>query len=228
MWRSTRSWGSCARSPRISPQLELHYLTEGKLISQPGDPLLYVYSPSDALLSLQAVVDGVKVIGVAMVGREGMCGVACAMGATISSFQTRVQHPGNALRMQATDFVINFQEYAKLREAVIGYVLSMTVEIAQTAACAQHHLLSARLAKLLLTIRDHISSNHFYITHESLSQLLGVRRVGVTNAASALKALHFIDYNRGYISILNGGGLAGSACSCYGAEMKQRGGTHGA
>ena len=200
---------------RMSGTLESLELTEGELLNDVGETLLYVYFPATALLSLLALVDGVNLFSVGLLGREGMSGVASALGSQISPFRTLVLSSGQALRMKTKVFVQEFRECVLLRDVVLQYVLSLTEQIAQTAACTRYHVIEARLARLLLLTRDHLSREHFYMTHETLCQLMGVRRVGVTNAASALKARGLIDYNRGSINILDGAGLAAAACSCY-------------
>ena len=98
---------------------------------------------------------------------------------------------------------------------VLQYGVSLTVQIAQTAACNRFHVIEQRLARWLLMTRDRLSSDHFHMTHEMLGHLMGVRRVGVTNAAHALKERKLIDYTRGAIDIIDGLGLQAAACSCY-------------
>lgn len=200
---------------RLSEHLETEALTEGQVLSEPGEALRYVYFPTDALLTLVTLVDGDQVFAVGLVGREGMSGVSCALGAQTSPFRTLVQSSGQAMRMKAKVFARIFRECAALREVVLQYGLSLTVQIAQTAACNRYHVIEQRLARWLLMTRDRLSSDHFHMTHEMLGHLMGVRRVGVTNAAHALKERKLIDYTRGAIDIIDGIGLQTAACSCY-------------
>jgi CRP-like cAMP-binding protein len=200
---------------RLSEHLETADLTEGQLLSEPSEIVRYVYFPSNALLSLLTLVDGSEVFAVGLVGREGMSSVDCALGSQVSPFRTMVQSSGQARRMKAKVFVKEFRESAVLRDVVLQYVLSLTVQIAQTAACNRYHVIEKRLARWLLMTRDRLSSSHFHMTHEMLGQLMGVRRVGVTNAAHALKERKLIDYTRGAIDITDGIGLQAAACSCY-------------
>ena len=175
----------------------------------------HVYFPADALLSLLTLVDKKEVFAVALVGREGMSSVACALGAQQSPFRTLVLGSGSALRMKVKLFMHEFRENEVLRNAVLRYVLALTVQISENAACNRFHVIEQRLARWLLMIRDRLSSDHFHVTHETMGQLLGVRRVGVTNAALALKQRRLIDYSRGALDIMDGGGLQRAACACY-------------
>lgn len=200
---------------RISEHLETEDLVEGQVLSEPGEALRYVYFPTEALLTLVTLVDGDQVFAVGLVGREGMSGVSCALGSQTSPFRTLVQSSGQAMRMKAKVFARIFRECATLREVVLQYGVSLTVQIAQTAACNRFHVIEQRLARWLLMTRDRLSSDHFHMTHEMLGHLMGVRRVGVTNAAHALKERKLIDYTRGAIDIIDGLGLQAAACSCY-------------
>jgi CRP-like cAMP-binding protein len=200
---------------RLSSNLEPQELTAGQLLTQPGEPLTHVYFPATALLSLLALVDQTDVFAVGLIGNEGMSGVACTLGSQISPFRTLVQSSGQAMRMKTKLFVKEFRDSVALRDVVLKYVFSLTEQIAQTAGCTRYHVIEARLARFLLMTRDRLSSDHFHMTHEMLGQLMGVRRVGVTNAACALKDRHLIDYNRGSITILDGLGLEAAACACY-------------
>jgi CRP-like cAMP-binding protein len=200
---------------RLLPSLEEVELTEGAVIGEAGEHMRYVYFPANALLSLLTLVDHKDVFAVALVGREGLSNVACALGAQQSPLRTLVLASGSAMRMKARVFVKEFRESEVLRTAVLRYVLSLTVQISENAACNRFHVIEQRLARWLLMMRDRLSTDHFHITQEVMGQLLGVRRVGVTNAALALKQRGLIDYSRGALDIVNGLGLKRAACTCY-------------
>lgn len=200
---------------RLAECMELVDLVEGEVLSEPGEVQTYVYFPVTTLLSLLTLVGGEDVFAVGLAGREGMSCVTCALGSLISPFRTMVQSPGQALRMKTKVFVKEFRDCVPLRDVVLKYVLTLTVQISQTAACNRFHVIEERLARWLLMTRDRLSSDHFHMTHEMLGHLMGVRRVGVTNAAHALRQRKLIDYTRGAIDIIDGKGLQAAACSCY-------------
>lgn len=209
---------------RLLPSLEAVELNEGDVIGEGGEPMRYVYFPTGALLSLLRLMSDGEVFSVALVGREGMSGVASAMGGQLSPYRTLVLSSGTAIRMKAKLFVKEFRASEVLRNAVLRYALSLTAQISENAACNHFHVIEQRLARWLLMMRDRLSSNHFHVTHEMLGQLLGVRRVGVTNAALELKQRMLIDYSRGALDIIDGSGLQLAACSCYSMVDGRHGG----
>jgi CRP-like cAMP-binding protein len=205
---------------RLLPHLERVQLEPGHVLCEPGDRIRHVYFPTDAYVSLLTQVDGDSVLEVAMVGRESMVGISLTLDSDFSSFRAVVQGAGGALRLSTARFLTAVQESRTLRSGLRAATLHLISQIARTAACNRFHVVETRLAYRLLTARDRVSSDHFHLTHEFLGHLLGVRRVGITNAARALKERGLIDYSRGYISIVDGAGLEASACSCYAAAAR--------
>jgi CRP-like cAMP-binding protein len=200
---------------RLLATMETVELTAGEVLCEPGEAVRYVYFPSGVLLSLLNLVDTEDVFSVALMGREGMVGAASVMGSQLSPFRVIVLGSGTALRMKSKLFVQEFRSNEVLRDAVLGFVLALTMQISENAACNRFHVIEERLARWLLMMRDRFSSGQFHITHEMMGHLLGVRRVGVTNAAQSLKQRELIDYSRGAIDIVNGVGLKAAACGCY-------------
>jgi CRP-like cAMP-binding protein len=209
--------GSLPRSdyPRLLPRLELVELSARDVLCEPGDPLRYVYFPADALLTLLHLVDEKEVFSVALVGRDGIAGGAVVMGAQQAPFRVLVLGAGMALRMKAKVFAQEFRSSELLRDAALRYLLQLTMQISDNAACNRFHVIEERLARWLLMMRDRCSSGHFHITHELMGHLLGVRRVGITNAAQSLKQRALIDYSRGAMDIVDPIGLKKAACGCY-------------
>ena len=150
-----------------------------------------------------------------MVGREGLVGVPLALGIHVSPVRALVQGAGPALKMKAARFRAELRGCLPLQSGVNRYVYAMMGQISQTAACNRFHMVEARLARWLLMTRDRMRSGEFRMTHEFLGHMLGVRRVGVTEAATALQRKKLIEYSRGDIRILDDRGLEEAACSCY-------------
>jgi len=195
-------------------------LTAGQVLHRPGERIGHVYFPGDSLVSLLMVMADRKVLEVGLVGREGMVGIPLAQGAEASSVLARVRGSGSALRMKAVSFREALGRSLALQHEVHRYAHAKLAQARQIAACNRFHLAEARLACCLLMTRDRVSSNQFHLTHEVLADYLGIRRVGVTNAASALQRRQLISYVRGDIRILDLKGLNAASCGCYAIVRK--------
>jgi CRP-like cAMP-binding protein len=200
---------------QLAPALTPATLAFGEVLYEPGKPMRNVYFPGECLVSLLTLVEGHLALEVGMVGREGMVGVALALGVTNSPMRALVQGAGPALRMSAPRFRSELARNAPLQRGLNLYIHALMGQISRTAACNRFHLVEARLARWLLMTRDRMRSANFRMTQDFLSDMLGVRRVGVTEAASALQSRGLIDYSRGSIRILDQRGLEAAACSCY-------------
>lgn len=204
-----------AEYQRLETHLEAVPLHFGQVLYEADDLITHVYFPNDSLVSLLTVVDAHSALEVGMVGPEGMLGTALAMGAEVSPVRALVQGTGSAMRMKAAPFLRGFRQGLSLQREVLFYTHGLMSQIAQTAACNRFHVVEARLARWLLMTRDRVGASHFFLTQDFLSKMLGVRRVGVNQAANALKQQELIDYSRGHMEIINGHGLEAVACSCY-------------
>lgn len=200
---------------RLLPGLTHVDLVFGDVLYDAGDAIHDVYFPSQSLISLLTVVEGHLALEVGLVGREGMVGFPLALGVGISPVRALVQGGGPALRMNAARFNKELRSSPPLQRELYRYVHAMMAQISQTAACNRFHIVEARLARWLLMTRDRVCSTEFRMTQEFLSHMLGVRRVGVTEAASALQRQNLIEYSRGNIKILDDLGLEAASCSCY-------------
>lgn len=200
---------------RLYPSLSPVTLVFGEVLYEPGKPIRDVYFPGECLVSLLTPVDGHLALEVGLVGREGMLGVPIALGIDKSAVRALVQGAGPAMKMSAARFRTELRTCPPLQLELNLYVHSLMAQISQTAACNRFHVVEARLARWLLMTRDRVCSSEFRMTHEFLSHMLGVRRVGVTEAASALQRRKLIEYTRGKIKILDDRGLEEASCSCY-------------
>ena len=200
---------------RLQAALEPVSLKFGQVLYEPGKAIQHVYFPINCLISLLTAVDKRRSLEVGMVGNEGMAGMPFILGMGVSGVRAIVQGGGDALRMAAGPFRIEFERNPALREALYRYMYALMAQISQTAACNRFHEAEPRLARWLLMTRDRVMSDEFPLTHEFLAHMLGMRREGVTEAASVFKRRKLITYRRGKIQILDLKGLKAASCSCY-------------
>ncbi|MEO8740207.1 MAG: Crp/Fnr family transcriptional regulator [Casimicrobiaceae bacterium] len=193
-------------------------LTLSQILAMPGEAIDHVYFPIRGFISIIAAVDGDRNLEVGLVGTDGMLGTSLALGVNVSPLKALVQGEGRALRLTTAAFTRLYSKSAELRTQVGRYLYVLTSQTARTAACTRFHLVEARLARWLLMTQDHAGSNKFRVTHAFLAWMLGVRREGVTEAASKLQRQHLISYNRGNVTILDTAALRHLACSCYAAD----------
>jgi CRP-like cAMP-binding protein len=202
-------------STRLQSRLKPVSLTFGQVLYEPGNTIRHVYFPTNCLISLLTSVDKRRSLEVGMVGNEGMAGMPFILGMGVSGVRAIVQGGGGALQMAAGAFRVEFERNRALQEALYRYMYALMAQISQTAACNRFHEAEPRLARWLLMTRDRVMSDDFPLTHEFLAHMLGMRREGVTEAASALKRRKLIDYRRGEIQILDLKGLKAASCTCY-------------
>lgn len=190
-------------------------LTFGQVLFQPGDTLTHVYFPLDSFISLIVVIDGGSRLEVAMAGREGMLGISQVLGINEVPLLALVQGSGSALRISTARFKGLLEQCPILHQQLNRYLYVVMNQLAKSAVCNQFHQIEARLARWLLMTDDRANSDQLQLTHEFLAMMLGVRRAGVTLAASAFQARGLIRYHRGTIVVLDREGLIETACQCY-------------
>lgn len=200
---------------RLLARCEQVELTFADVLCEPAEPIRHVYFPADCFISLVIPVDSRANLEVELVGNEGMVGVPLMLGVDVSPLRALVQGSGKALRMSAASFCGELESSLALRQILHRYLYVLLAQLAQTAACNRFHVLDARLAHWLLMTHDRAHSNEFHLTHEVLGQMLGVRRVGVTNAAGLLQKQKLVSYSRGNITVLDRAGLEAVSCGCY-------------
>ncbi|WP_413438782.1 Crp/Fnr family transcriptional regulator [Sulfuriferula sp. GW1] len=194
------------------------HLEFGDELDVPGSPIEHVYFPIDSYISLVMVIDDHSHLEIGLVGCEGMLGTPLILGIDVASFYAVVQGSGSALRMSRAAFARELEQSAALHRRLQCYAYVLKNQFARMAACTRFHVVEQRLARLLLMTRDRAHADHFHLTHETMANMLGVRRVGITKAAAALHRQNLISYRRGDITILDHHGLEAVSCECYGAE----------
>ncbi|QNK74181.1 Crp/Fnr family transcriptional regulator [Variovorax sp. PAMC28562] len=208
-----------ARS-RLIALCEPHPLVLSEVLCEAKTSTRHVYFPTEGFISLVSVIDGNQGIEVGMVGQEGMLGAHLALGVASQPLHALVQGTGSALRINARAFRVELSQSPALQSAVFRYLHVLMAQLAVSTACVRFHSVQPRLARWLLMSQDRAASDGFRVTHEFLAYMLGVRRVGITSAASALRRDGLISYHRGDVTVLDRKGLEAAACTCYAADCR--------
>jgi CRP-like cAMP-binding protein len=206
----------------LLPQDELNALQPERMtvthaypLIVPSEPIKYVFFPINALGSLVTILEDGSSIEAGSVGREGMVGIPVILGAESTPMQTVVQIPGDMWRVERGAVKQEFAKQRTLSGLLNRYVHTIFVVASQSTACIRRHGVDARLARWLLMSSDGVDSHELPLTQEFLATMLGVRRAGVTEAASRLQSEGLIRYSRGFVEIVDRPGLEAATCECY-------------
>jgi CRP-like cAMP-binding protein len=200
---------------RLSPHLEPVPLPLGKALYESGGSLTHVYFPTTAIVSLLYVMESGASAEIAVVGKEGLVGVAILLGGGTMPNRAVVQSEGQAYRMSSLRFEQEFNRSGPLHRLALRYTLALLTQMAQTAVCNRHHTVDQQLCRWLLLSLDRLPSDEMHMTQELIANMLGVRREGVTEAAGRLQNAGLIHYSRGHIRVLDRPGLEARVCECY-------------
>jgi CRP-like cAMP-binding protein len=192
----------------------------GQVLYESGATLTHVYFPTTAIVSLLYVMENGASAEIAVVGKEGLVGVSPFMGGESTPSRAVVQSAGHGYRLRAQSMKDEFNRAGPVLHLLLRYTQALITQMAQTAACNRHHTLDQQLCRWLLLSLDRLRTNELAMTQELIANMLGVRREGVTEAASRLQQAGLISYSRGRITVLNRAGLQKRSCECY-AVVKQ-------
>ena len=189
-------------------------------LSTRGKPLSHAHFPIEGFLSLVIDVDSHPPLEVGMVGAEAMLGSELILGLAATPWRAVVQGAGSSWRIGAQELRAQIDAIPALEALLQACLLTRLHQQTLAAACQRYHLIAPRLARWLLMSQDRSRSESFHVTQEFIALMLGVRRVGVTEAASHFQDGGLIAYHRGELTVLNRKALEAAACSCYVAETE--------
>jgi len=200
---------------RINPHLELVELKLGQVIGEAGSKMRYVYFPIDSIISLLYVMENGASAEIAVVGNDGMVGVALFMGGESTTSRAVVQSAGYAYKLFGQRLKDEFNRHGAMLYLLLRYSQVLLTQMAQTAVCNRHHSIEQQLCRWLLLSIDRLPNDHLLMTQELIANMLGVRREGVTDAAGKLQRMGIINYSRGHIEVVNRKLLESTCCECY-------------
>jgi CRP-like cAMP-binding protein len=210
-----------AERERIYPHLQLVQMPLGKVVSEPGNVLRHVYFPTDSIVSfLYLLKDGTSA-EIALVGNEGLVGIALFMGGETTPSRAVVQSAGSAYRLAAKRLKDEFHQHGKTQLLLLRYTQALITQMSQTVVCNRHHTVVQQLCRWLLLSLDRLPSNRLNMTQELIANMLGVRREGVTAAATRLQELGVIRYSRGQIAVVDRPKLERLCCECYAVVKRE-------
>jgi CRP-like cAMP-binding protein len=206
---------------RLLPNLELVPLPLEWAVYEAGDTQGYVFFPTSSIVSLLYVMEDGSSAEIAVVGNEGVVGVALFMGGESTPSRAVVQSAGYAYRLRASVLKTEFGQGGDLQHLLLRYTQALITQMAQTAVCNRHHAVEKQLCRWLLLSLDRLPSNELTMTQELIANMLGVRREGVTEAAGKLQAEELIHYSRGKITVLDRPKLEARVCECYAVVKRE-------
>ncbi len=206
---------------RISTHLELVPLPFGDVLYESGGKLNYVYFPTTAIISMLYILENGTSAEIAVVGNEGILGIALFMDTDTTPSRAVIQSAGYGYRMKSTLLMAEFNRAEVMMTLLLRYTQSLIAQMTQTAVCNQYHTIEQQLCRWLLLSLDRLPRESLITTQELIANMLGVRREGVTESASKLQRDGSIKYSRGRIEVIDRAGLEMNVCECYQVVKKE-------
>ena len=204
-----------AEYKRIERDLELVHMPLGEVLYESGCKLHYAYFPTNSIVSMLYVLEDGSSAEVAIVGNEGLLGIALFMGGETTPSRAVVQSAGWGYRLKAHLIKAEFRRTGPVMNLLLRYTQALITQMTQTAVCNRHHSIEQQLCRWLLLSLDRLTGDSLTMTQDLIANMLGVRREGVTEAAGKLQRAGYIRYSRGHITVLDRPGLEKRVCECY-------------
>jgi CRP-like cAMP-binding protein len=206
---------------RLTLELEPVNMPLGLVLYESGRTLSHAYFPIDSIVSLLYVMENGASAEIAVVGNEGLVGISLFMGGQSTTSRAVVQSAGSGYRLRAQTLKDEFNRTGPVLHLLLRYTQALITQMSQTAVCNRHHSLDQQLCRWLLLSLDRLNGPDLLMTQELISNMLGVRREGVTEAALKLQKDHLIRYVRGHITVIDRPGLEKRTCECYSVVKRE-------
>jgi CRP-like cAMP-binding protein len=212
---------SVAERERLAKELELIPLALGDVLYESGEIMQHAYFPTDGIVSLLYVMKNGESAEIAIVGSEGMIGVALFMGGESTMSRAIVQNAGHAYRMKAQVLKEEFHRGGALSRSLLMFTSALITQMVQTAACNRHHTVDQQLCRWMLLSLDRLPSSRISMTEKLIGNMLGINRAQVSKATGALDDAGLVDYRDGEITVLDRPGVERRSCECYGVVKRE-------
>jgi CRP-like cAMP-binding protein len=210
-----------AECERLTADLELVPLTLGQVLYESGETMSHAYFPIDSIVSLLYVMKNGESAEIAIVGNEGMIGLALFMGGESTINRSIVQNAGYAYRLKAQVLKGEFHSGGALSRLLLMFASALITQMVQTAACNRHHTVDQQLCRWMLLSLDRLPSSQISMTEKLIGNMLGLKRAMVMKATTVLTKAGLIDYHEGAITVLDRVGVEERSCECYGVVKKE-------
>lgn len=206
---------------RVFAQLEAVPLKLGQILCEAGEPFTHAYFPVDGIVSILYVMENDASAEIAVVGNEGMIGVALFMGGQSTLSRSIVQNAGYAFRLSAQQIQLEFSRGGRFQMMMLYFAHALITQMVQTAACNRHHAVDQQFCRWLLMSLDRLPSNQLRMTRKLIGNMLGIDSDGVTAAASVLEKAGLIGFDGGHITVVDRTGVEARSCECYNVVKKE-------
>ena len=206
---------------RLHPYLEPVELPQHRILYNAGEHYKYAYFPTHSIVSTVAIMENGSTTEIGVIGNEGMVGIPIILNTSYTNSTAIVQVGGTGHRIAAERLQEELDRHGAFYNLLMRYVQARIIQLGQTAACNRYHSTEQRFARWLLSVGDNIQQDEFQLTHEFISQMLGVRRTGVTEVASKFQKANIIRYKRGWVQIVSRKKLKAHTCECYGLISRE-------
>lgn len=200
---------------RLSDSLEPVQLPFSEVLIEANRQSESVYFPTEGIVSLMIIMKDGSTTEIGVIGTEGMVGMFHFLGKGVCNTRALVQVKGSAMRLDVKTLQAEFDRGETLQKLILHYALQLFNQVNQCAACNNKHTVKQRTARWLLMVDDRIEQTTLPMTQQLMSQMLGVRRSGVTEVAVQMQRQGIIKYQRGQVIILDRPALEAVACECY-------------